>query len=272
MSTAHLWFRAEEVLPIAEHAIVCPERTITNAQIRAGARLRPALIWTSAGEDELLSSNGVPRWFNEDGSEHAVAAHTWLHIHTGRRGVPTVTDDAQRFFPLRRRHRDGRYPLIKLLRTGAQHGGHWFVVDTDPANAASPDRFTVLDHRDEIAPPDIIWIPATVTAPALAHGSYPALIADGYTVRGDDVLARFDRATVEQMVTDMAAVHADTDPATDPMPGEFAVLQCDGDVLRVLAEHDDGEQVHLGEIDRVYPDAGGLYPVGAYVWPWLPTP
>jgi len=101
-----------------------------------------------------------------------------------------------------------------------------------------------------------------------------ALVATDYTVRGDNagsVLARFDRYTVEQMVADLTAVHADTNPRTDPMPGEFAVLRFDGDVLHVLWEHDDGVNERLVEIDRVYPDDAGHYAVGAYLWPWLPA-
>ena len=87
----------------------------------------------------------------------------------------------------------------------------------------------------------------------------------------DDVLARFDRPTVERMVADLHRVRADTDPRSDPMPGEFAALHLDGDVLVVSFEHDDGEHTRLVEIERVYPDAEGYYSVGAYVWPWQPT-
>ena len=99
----------------------------------------------------------------------------------------------------------------------------------------------------------------------MAGGQYPALVADGYTVRGDDVLARFDRRTVEEMATDLAVVNLAS------MPGELAVLRFDGDVLVVLVEHDDGVQTREREIDRVYPDPDGHYSVGAYLWPWTPV-
>jgi hypothetical protein len=59
----------------------------------------------------------------------------------------------------------------------------------------------------------------------VAHGEYPALIAEGYSVEGDDVLACFTRRTVEAMVADLAAAN------TDAMPGEFPVLRLDGPVL-----------------------------------------
>ncbi len=128
-----------------------------------------------------------------------------------------------------------------------------------------PRAVRLVDHRDEIAPPEATWQPATVTAAAVAHGVYPALVADGYTVRGDDVLARFDRATVEQMADDLRTAN----PAS--MPGEIAILRFGGDVLLVLWEHDDGLQTHQREIDRVYPDPDGFFSVGAYLWPWTPA-
>jgi hypothetical protein len=66
----------------------------------------------------------------------------------------------------------------------------------------------------------------------------------------------------------LLGVHADTDPRTDPMPGEFAVAGFDRDALVRSWIHDDGQHLHLTEIDRVYPDGDGLYAVGAYLWPW----
>ena len=109
-------------------------------------------------------------------------------------------------------------------------------------------------------------MPATVTARAVAGGEYPALVADGYTVRGDDALARFDRPTVEQMITDLDTVR------TDAMPGEFAVLRFDGGRAGgALWEHDDGHTTRTVEIDRVHADADGLFAAGAYLWPWHPT-
>jgi hypothetical protein len=268
MST-RLWFRLDEVVPLATHALTCPSQRITTAQIRAGARLRPALIWTTTDADDTLSSNGLPVWYDEDGHDHTAAAHSWRHPATGRRGTPHEAD-AERFLMLSARN--GRHPLITLLRRGAQRGGHWFVVETDPAKAASPERFQILDHRDEIAPPQADWVSATVTADAVARRHYPALVADGYTVRGaGDVLARFDRPTVEQMVTDLHAVHTDTNPDTDPMPGEFPVLSFDANVAVVSWQHDDGVDERLVEIDRVHPDSTGHYAIGAYLWPWRPA-
>ena len=267
MST-RAWFRTEEVHPIAEHAIACPAHRITTAQVRAGFPLRPALIWTATTERVALSSNGVPAWYDEDGQDHDAPAWTWQHRPTGRHGVAILGFDTA-YLPLT--SAGSRPPVIEALRDGQRAGGHWVVVDLDAAggHVIGPRAVRLVDHRDEIAPPEATWQPATVTAAAVAHGvyplAYPALVADGYTVRGDDVLARFDRATVEQMADDLRIANAAS------MPGEIAILRFDGDVLLVLWEHDDGLQTRQREIDRVYPDPDGFFSVGAYLWPWMPA-
>jgi hypothetical protein len=271
MPSSRLWFRLDEVRPIAEHAMACPSHHLTREQVAAGARLRPALTWTPTDDGVALSSNGVPLWYDDDGQVHAAHAWTWHHPASGRRGSDaaindTAVNDADRYLPLLRRYRDRRLPLITRLRKGAEHGGHWFVVDTDPARDASRDRYQVLDHRDDLMPPNAPWVRMTVTAGAVWHGQYPALVADGYTVRGDDVIARFERPVVEQMAADLALVHA----CGDSMPGEVAALRFDGDVLSVEFGHDDGHEERWIEVDRVHPDRQGYYAVGAYLWPWTP--
>jgi hypothetical protein len=268
--TTRLWFRLDEVLPLAAHATTCPSQRLTQSQVRAGARLRPGLVWTTTDEYDTLTSNGVPVWYDQDGRDHSAVAWTWRHPATGQRGTPDQPD-ARRFLPLTGRG----HALLTLLRRGAAKGGRWLVIDTDPA---CPRRLQILDHREEIAPPQAIWVPANVTAPAVGRGVYPALVADGYTVAGHDVLARFHRTTVEQMIADLDAIHTDANPGTDPMPGEFAVLRLataqgtnhDEDVVVVSWQRDDGVDEHLVEIDRVNPDPDGYYPIGAYLWPWYP--
>lgn len=262
-----LWFRLDEVVPLAEHAMACVAHRRTNAQFLSGARLVPALICHSdTGE---LRSNGVPDWYGDDARPHAAEAQTWQHHATGRTGLPAMADDL--YLPLAGRSRAARWswlfgwgqpPLITVLRRGARRGKHWFALHID---AAGRHRHQVLAHRDDIAEPHAQWTSASVTAEAVAHRRYPALVADGYTVWGDDVLARFDAGTVRQMVADLHAVHADTDWRTDPMPGEYAVLDLDGTTLVISFEHDDGERVHLVEADRVYPDSDGYYSVGAHL-------
>lgn len=265
-----LWFRLDEVLPLAEHAMACVAHHRTTAQFLHGARLGPALIWNSAAG--ALGSNGVPGWYGADGRHHTAEAATWQHRATGRSAVSDAGADL--YLPLAARprstHRHGMLgwrhpPLITVLRRGAKRDKHWFAVHTDPA---ARHRFQVLDHRGDIAEPDARWHPAMVTAEAVAHGTYPALVADGYTVYGDDVLARFDAATVRQMIADLHAMHADTGWRTGRMPGEYAVLHLDGSTVVISFEHDDGEAVHLFETDRVYPDSDGYYSVGAHLWPW----
>ncbi len=259
-----LYFRVEQVLPLAEHAVSCPSHYLTREQVAAGAPLRPALILASTDDGIALSSNGVPVWYDEDGQQHTALAWTWHHPASGQRGTDTTVGDADRFLPLYQGSRDRRHPLISMLRSGAQRGGHWLVIDTDPAQVASRDRFQVVDHRDDTLPADAPWVRATVTAGAVWHGQYPALVADGYTVSGDDVIARFDLATVQQMAADLALVHA----CGDSMPGEVAALRLAGDVVVVSFSHDDGHEERWVEVDRVHPDRQGFYPVGAYLWPW----
>jgi hypothetical protein len=268
MST-RAWFRLDEVHPVAEHAMACASHRLTTAQVRAGFPLRPALIWTAAtDEQDAVSSNGIPAWYDDDGEDHAATAWTWTHRPTGRRGTPARHDFDTAYLPLNQptdRSR-GRFPVIDLLRDGRNAAAHWVVIDIGADTPLiRPDAVRLVDHRDDIAPADARWTPATVTAAAVAHGIYPALIADGYTIRGDDVLARFDRATTEQIAADLSVAN------TDSMPGEFPVLRFDGDVLLVLWEHDDGLQIRQREIDRVYPDPGGFYSAGAYLWPWTPA-
>ena len=263
--SARVWFRTEEVLPLAEHAMACPSQRITTAQVRASFPLRPALIWTATADEDALSSNGVPAWYGDDGQHHAAPAWTCKHTTSGRRGSPAHAGFDTAYLPLNppTNRARGKLPVIEALRDGRRTGRHWVAINIAADKALiHPDRVRLVDHRDAIAPAEARWAPAAVTAAAVARGIYPALVADGYTVRGDDVLARFDRPTVEQMAADLDVAN------TDSMPGEIAVLRFDGDVLLVLWEHDDGLQNRQREIDRVYPDPGGYYSVGAYLWPW----
>lgn len=266
------WFRLTEVLPIAEHALACPQHRITAAQAIAGQPLRPALDWIRSAGQETLTSNGVPVWYDRHHDiVHGAQAITWWHRATNRRGTDDQPPAQHRSLALQRRHRDGRPPLITLLREGARRRMHWFVINTDPALVDRPERFELRGDRSDIVPADAPWQQAVVTAAAVAGGRYPALVADGYSVRGADVLARFDRPTVARMIADLDAVHADTNPQTDPMPGEYAVLRMHRGTVIVLWEHDDGSRTRLVEIDRVKPDPDGYYSIGAYHWPWTRT-
>lgn len=241
--------------------MACPDHRVTTPNLRDGLPVRPALIWTASTDDVALSSSGVPHWYDQDGQQHTAAARTWKH-HAGTTPGATRTGGDTAYVPLDTAR--GRLSVIDLLREGRHTGAHWVAIDLDAITGyrIGPDAVALLGHRDQIAPPHTTWRPAVVTAAAVADIGYPALVADGYTTRGDDVLARFDRHTVEEMAADLAVVNLAS------MPGELAVLRFDGDVLVVLVEHDDGVQTREREIDRVYPDAGGFYSVGAYLWPW----
>jgi hypothetical protein len=266
---SRFWFRLTEVLPIAEHALLCPQHRITAAQLAAGELLRPALVWTRPWGQETLTSNGVPVWYGRyHDVVHGAEARTWWHQATNRRGTDEQPSPQHRFLALQQRHRYGRPPLISLLREGVRRHKHWLVINTDPALADRPERFELHGERDDIVPADARWRQAVVTARAVADGRYPALVADGYSTRGDDVLARFDRPTVEAMIADLDAVHANTDPDTDPMPGEYAILRMHRGTVSVLWETDDGSRARLVEVDRVKPDPDGYYSIGAYHWPW----
>lgn len=81
--SARVWFRTEEIHPIAEHAIACHAHRLTEAQVRARFPLRPALIRTGTATPEILQSNGAAGLYSERGTIHAAEAHTWRHTATG---------------------------------------------------------------------------------------------------------------------------------------------------------------------------------------------
>lgn len=266
--SSRLWFRLDEVYPLAEHAMACPTVRITGAQAVAGVAADPALIWTHTPDEDTLTSNGAPVWYDAHHEVHAASARSWRHTTTGVRGTPGQTDPGHGYLRLDRVCHDGCPALIDLLRDGARRGMHWLVIDTHPDAVTGRDRYRVVDHRDEIAPADTVWTPGLVTARAVADGYYPAQVADGFGVRDGDVLARFHRVVVDQMAIDLAGLH--TDPAVDAMPGEYPHLRLDGDVA-VLAFTDPVTE-RLVEADRIHPDADGCYAIGAYLWPWALAP
>jgi hypothetical protein len=278
-----IWWRLSDVIPLAEHAMAVPAHRLTGAQVCAGDTIQPALVWTSDPTGDWLASNGVPVWYDHDGTDHQAAACTWYHTASGVRGSPGQPDPAAGFLPLTRRpphpgRRAHQPTLIDLLRKGARTGCHWFVLDTHPHAAANGTRYRVSDHRDDTVPEHTRWIPATVTCPEIGEAAYPALVADGYTTADSNtaggLIPRFDHTTVAAMLADLTDRHLDHNPATDPMPGELALLRFDGPTLAVLWEHDDGCHTSVVEIDRVYPDRDGRFALGAFQWTWRiePTP
>jgi len=255
-----LWWYLENVLPLGEHALAAPDHRLTRAQALAKSATRESLIWECEPDGDWLSSNGVPIWYEQDGTPRRVQARTWRHTPTGTWGTPGQPDGAAGFLRLNRRSRDSRRkPLIEVLRRGAKAGGHWFVLD--PAAVHTIDGFQVVDHRDEIAPPDATWVSATVTASEVFDLEFPALIADGYTVF-DGVLPTFDRPTVEQIAGAL------TDIRISDMPGEHPIVRLDGDIAVICWEVDDGHHPRQIEVDRIHPNPSGQYGLGVYLWPW----
>lgn len=264
-----LWFRLDDVLPLAEHAMACTAHRFTGAHARGLAPLRPALIWTGTTAGDALASNGLPGWFGEHGDVHTARARTWRRTSTGHLAVAGRPDYWQAVLPL---EEAGTYPggVIGLLRDARRTGRHWVTIDIDPADrhVIAAHRVRAVAYRDDLVPAGCRWLPADVTCHAVAGASYPALLPDGYTTDHGYEIVRFDRDTVAGMVADLHTVQTNPDMRSDSMPGEYPHLRWVDDVLVVSEEIDDAQRDSLREVDRVRPDSDGYYPVGAYLWPW----
>jgi len=276
-----LWFRCDEVMSLAEHAMACRPH-LTGAQVLAGQGLTPGLRVHHAAGTAVLSSNGTPTWHDAMGAVRRATALTWQR--TGQRNRPAHARDA--FLPLHPAPAGGP-PMIDLMRAARHRRQHWMAITVNRVRGhlIGPDAVTFTDHRDQPPPADAIWAPATVTSPYLADHTYPALIARDYHIAATPP-ARFDHGTVEQMVADLQTVWACPDRNRDPMPGEYPVLHFDGDVLIAYDTYDDVDEIDdtyafdapgalagagLAETDRYRPDRDGFYAVGAFLWSWHRT-
>jgi hypothetical protein len=266
-----LWLRLDDIVPLAEHAVACPDHSLTRAQTLAHAPLGPALIWTGNAECDRLVSNGVPAWHDPDGSLHGAYARTWRHIATDRYGTANIDGYHTAYLPL---FGDGDQPdLIDAIRAARTDERHWRRVDIDPADAhrITAHRVGFDEHRGDLVPADTRWVPADVTSDTVAGATYPALIPDGYESDSGYLLPRFDRPTVEHLVADLDTIHHNTDRTSDPMPGEYPWLRLNeryGHVLSVQEEIDNGVTSTWRRVDLVHPDAEGRYSIGAFGWPW----
>jgi hypothetical protein len=262
--TKRLWFRLDDVLPLAEHAMACRHHPPTGSQAGALSPDGPALIITHTPTSDLMTSNGFPRWYGPNGGAHAAHAQLWRQPATGRRGTPMRADRPTAHLPLHHT-RDGEPPLIDMLRAGRHLDRHWVTIDSHPTGQLlSHTQVDVRDHRDELVPAHTRWTATTVTLPDTGFGPFQALVADGYTTAEGDLIARFDRRTAAEM-----AAYLDAVDRAATMPGEYPILRFDGDVLVLLEDDEDtnGRNVPI-ELDRYHPDAEGRYSVGAYLLPW----
>lgn len=259
-----LWFRLHHVRPLAQHTLACVEHRLTGAQAQSRTAHGPALVWTRTTAGDQLVSNGIPGWYDRDGATHAAPAFTWRAVPgTHQHGRPG--DYTSAYLPLT----DGR--LVDLLDLAAMTGRNWVVIDIDPADGhlIGTRRIQVMASRHDLVPAGTGWIPATITCRDVGDRPYPAVIADGYTSGSGALLARFDTPTVQCMSDDLARLHANPDRTTDAMPGEYPRLHLCGDgELVVLEQRDTGDDVIWQISDRVTRDGDGLYPLGAYLWPW----
>jgi hypothetical protein len=264
-----LWFRLDDVLPLAEHAMACTTHRITSAQTLALAPTVPALVWTGSPLMDILVSNGMPAWYGERGTDHAAVAYTWRHTvactwrTTRRYGTAWRNGYDTAYLPLDVASNEPT--VIDVLRDAWHTDRHWITVDIDHTDAhlIRPSLVHAVTHRDHLVPADAAWVEATVTSTAVAGAGYPALIAEGYTTDAGSEVPRFDRPTAERMIADIDAIHT-----TDALPGRYPHLRLVGDVLLVIEEHNNGERSTYRQIDVVHPDAQGRYAVGAYIWAW----
>ncbi len=259
-----LWFRVEDVLPLAEHALACPTHRLTRAQLAAGEHNTPALTLHRTGPEGQLRSNGVPVWHTPHGDEQAAYGGAWRPTASS---VPEP--DQHLYLPLRHAGPDGRR-LIDILRAGRALDRPWLAINTDagPGCALDTRHVELFDHRADIAPEGARWRPVMVTSSVIDGRDYPALVADGYVAGRDSrLICRFHQQTVRQMAADLAGPWR-----ADMMPGECPLLRFDGTTALLLEEEDIGAAIRLDVDDRYYPDRDGYYSIGAYRWDWQTSP
>ncbi|XVV10896.1 hypothetical protein ACQP2X_39570 [Actinoplanes sp. CA-131856] len=265
-----LWFLLDDVLPLAEHAINCrAHEPATDIPVDVGPA-RPALIWAGTSSLDLLTSTGLPTWYGKGGTPHAAEAHAWRDPH-GRYQTAGQDGYTTAYLPLTDAcGRPG--PAITLLRAGAHSGHGWLTLDIDPADKhlIGAYRLHAVPERDKTLPPDATWRHGTVTCPQVNGRTYPALIAN-YTSNGGDLLARFTRATAEQIADELRDMPEVRRPAGSYPAGRSRVrLDWNGDAL-TIHRLGPGQALTHRITDRVTPDRDGHYWLGAYVWPWQRT-
>jgi hypothetical protein len=138
-----LWWRLEDVLPLAEHAMACTVQARTAARTRAHAADRPALTWMSTGGMDLLTSTGEPGWHTATGQPQHAEAYTWQHRDGG---YGTAWRDTYNTAHLPLTATGGRPAVIDTLRAARHTGHHWLALDIVPADGhLTARRLTVTD-------------------------------------------------------------------------------------------------------------------------------
>ncbi|MER7894294.1 hypothetical protein ABTX15_31255 [Micromonospora sp. NPDC094482] len=255
-----LWFRVEDVLPLAEHALACPTHRLTRTQLAAGKSNGPALTLTRTGARGVLRSNGVPAWHTPQGDEQVAVSTFWRPSGPSSGNEPA--DDV--YLPVGPAGPAGRR-VIDVLRAGRDLEQPWLAI-TPSSRHGDPLDVTyvqVLDRRADVAPLGVLWRPAMVTSPQVAGRSYPALVADGYSTDVGGLICRFDPHTARLIASDLGGGWR-----LGTMPGEYPLLRFTGGTLLLLEERDTGGETLLDVDDRCYPDRDGYYSIGAYRWLW----
>jgi hypothetical protein len=262
--THRLWWRVDEVLPLAEHAAATPRHITTPQQTHARFSETAALIWTRDTDGDWLSSNGDPEWYDATGRTHRVRAGTWIHTATGSTGNLAQKHDGQALLPVHLEHLSGLRTLVELLRFARANEVHWLGVDPEPGMDDVNGRYVISHTRSGLIPPDAVWIPATVTSAAVGGGAFSALVAEGYTSSVGGVVARFSHDEMWQIARHLIDVHDDLDVS------RFPKLRSAGDFVLVERErwNEGGVPITRVEEDRVRRDPDGYYALGAHQWKW----
>ncbi|MCX5122000.1 hypothetical protein OG992_33085 [Micromonospora sp. NBC_00362] len=257
-----LWFRIEDVLPLAEHALACPSHRLTRAQVAAGEANGPALTLTRTGRVGVLRSNGVPTWHTLEGDEQAAVSTSWRA--TTARPRDTATEDL--YVPLGQAPR-GQRRLIDVLRAARDLHRPWLAITPERGTPLGVAHVQVLDRREDIAPAGVRWRPVMVTSRQVAHRSYPALVAAGYTTDAGGLICRFAPAAARLLAAESTGMWR-----LGTMPGEYPLARFDGETVVLLEERDTGDGEVLDVDDRCHPDRDGYYGIGAYRWSWHADP
>jgi hypothetical protein len=263
--THRLWFRLDDVVPLAEHAMHCLSHE-PAAGIADVGPAGPALIWTSTASLDLLTSTGLPTWYGHRGTPHAAEAHTWRDPHGRSRTADRDGAYTTAYLPLTSATGTPG-PAISLLRSNINVGNGWVTLDIDPTDRHLMDAYrlhVVADH-DELVPPATTWDLGAFTCPQVAGRTYWGMVAD-HTSDSGDLLVRLTRDTVEQIIADLQ--HPIDAPVPAGTAGQVRIgLGLNGDVLAVYRLTPGHQRPHR-VTDYLTADSDGRYSLGAYVWPW----